>query len=56
MKKKKLKPGKKKEKQPPLKPDENKDDRFDYGGLPVRDLKKNLACLENQRTYRKVSY
>ena len=44
MKKKKPKPDKEKEKKIPAKTDENKDDRFNFGGLPHRDLKKNLGC------------
>lgn len=54
MKKKKPKPDKEdkdKEKKIPANTDENKaceangsDDRFDFGGLPHRDLKKNLGC------------
>jgi hypothetical protein len=24
--------------------EESKDDSFDFGGLPKRDLKKNLGC------------
>jgi hypothetical protein len=44
MKKKKPKPSKEKVKQTPPPPEETKDDRFDFGGLPTRDLKKNLGC------------
>ena len=44
MKKKKPKPAKEKVKTRPQAPDENKDERFDFGGLPQRDLKKNLGC------------
>lgn len=35
-----------KAKPPPVKPkpDEEKEERFDFGGLPQRDLKKNLGC------------
>lgn len=54
MKKKKPKADKEdkdKEKKIPANTDENKaceangsDDRFDFGGLPHRDLKKNLGC------------
>jgi len=43
--KKQQKPAKKKEHAGP-KPDAQKDDEkpFDFGGLPDRDLKKNLGC------------
>jgi len=36
----------KKAKTKPAKPqqEEEKDNRFDFGGLPGRDLKKNLGC------------
>ncbi len=44
MKKKKAKTAKDKVKQAPPQPEENKDERFDFGGLPQRDLKKNLGC------------
>jgi hypothetical protein len=44
MKKKKAKPAKEKAKQAPAQPEETKDERFDFGGLPQRDLKKNLGC------------
>ena len=44
MKKKKSKPDKEKEKKIAVKTDKNKEDRFDFGGLPSRDLKKNLGC------------
>ena len=44
MKKKKPKAAKEKPKQPPPPPDETSDDRFNFGGLPQRDLKKNLGC------------
>jgi len=44
MKKKKTKSIKESEKKLPPVPTENKDERFDFGGLPSRDLKKNLGC------------
>jgi len=44
MKKKKPKATKEKPKQPPSPPDETSDDRFNFGGIPQRDLKKNLGC------------
>jgi hypothetical protein len=43
MKKKKVKKKPEKEvKPPPAHPDKN--DQFDFGGLPQRDLKKSLGC------------
>lgn len=44
MKKKKTKAPKQKEKQIVIQPEENKDDRPDFGGIPPRDIKKNLGC------------
>jgi hypothetical protein len=44
MKMKKPKPPKEKTKPVPPPPVETKDERFDFGGLPQRDLKKNLGC------------
>lgn len=44
MKKKKPKKDKEKVKQQPPPPEEIKEDRFDFGGLPTRDIKKNLGC------------
>jgi len=44
MKKKKPKTAKEKPKPPTTPPDETSDDRFNFGGLPQRDLKKNLGC------------
>ena len=44
MKKKKTKKDKEKVKQSPPKSDEIKEERFDFGGLPARDIKKNLGC------------
>ena len=44
MKKKKVKTTKEKPRPAPTPTDENKDDRFDFGGVPQRDLKKNLGC------------
>jgi hypothetical protein len=44
MKKKKPKPDKEKVRQTPSNPDEKKADEFNFGGLPQRDLKKNLGC------------
>jgi hypothetical protein len=41
-KKKATKKAKKEIKLPPS--DNNKDDPFDFGGLPQRDLKKSLGC------------
>ena len=42
---KKTKPKKsKKEEQKKLPASEEKDDSFNFGGLPQRDLKKNLGC------------
>lgn len=38
------KPEKAKTKPPKARQDEEKDGRFDFGGLPNRDLKKNLGC------------
>ncbi len=34
----------KKEAPKKLSPPDDKDESFDYGGLPQRDLKKNLGC------------
>lgn len=45
--KKKVEPKKKSKKEEPLavtKPMPPKDERFDFGGLPDVDLKKNLGC------------
>lgn len=43
--KKKLpKKGKHKEKKPDPKIDQEEEKTFDFGGLPDRDLKKNLGC------------
>jgi hypothetical protein len=44
MKKKKSKAVKEKVKQAQPLVEETKDERFDFGGLPQRDLKKNLGC------------
>lgn len=44
MKKKKAKTVKEKTNPTPTQPEEIKDERFDFGGLPQRDLKKNLGC------------
>jgi hypothetical protein len=44
MKKKKPKQDKEKVKQTPPQPEEIKEERFDFGGLPTRDIKKNLGC------------
>ena len=44
MKKKKVKTTKEKPRPAPTPTDENKDGRFDFGGVPQRDLKKNLGC------------
>jgi len=38
-----LKPKAKEKKQPPVKEAE-KDESFDFGGIPDRNLKKNLGC------------
>ena len=43
-KKKDIKKPKLKEKKPPIQPPQEKDDSFDFGGLPNRNLKKNLGC------------
>jgi hypothetical protein len=45
MKKKKPKKGRDKPVKPtPSTPVEKQDNKFDFGGLPERDLKKNLGC------------
>ncbi len=44
MKKKKTKKDKEKVKQSPPQSEEIKEEHFDFGGLPTRDLKKNLGC------------
>ena len=42
---KKIKPKKVKKEEPKkLPPPEEKDESFNFGGLPQRDLKKNLGC------------
>jgi hypothetical protein len=43
-KKKKVLPKKVSEKQVPVQPKEEPEKPFDFGGLPQRDLKKNLGC------------
>jgi len=43
MKKSKIKKSKKEEVKKPSPPDE-KEEPFNFGGLPQRDLKKNLGC------------
>lgn len=51
MKKKKAKAAKEKAKQAPPQPQETKDEGFDFGGIPQRDLKRNLACLQNESSF-----
>jgi hypothetical protein len=44
MKKKKPKSTKQKEKQITIQPEEDKAKSPDFGGIPSRDIKKNLGC------------
>jgi len=44
MKKKRPKLPKEKEQKSSNQPEEKKSDRPDFGGIPTRDLKKNLGC------------